>query len=189
MLLISNQLLGQLSPFMVRVGSTYTQSFPDGRHIKNYQLTNIDANISLALINKEHFKLIVCLGAASHNFGLKDISEDKFYTYFRIEEYSNLTTQFELSETNIFPIRGFYLSIRAGLYNQWCFIPSWQMGLLSKPYRKMQFFVQFNDMFYYKVPDDNYLLFDFTDNFYPLGNERWSITAGVVFKLGKKHDG
>ena len=31
-----------------------------------------------------------------------------------------------------------------------------------------------------------YLLFDFTDNFYPLGNERWSITAGVQFGIGRK---
>jgi hypothetical protein len=41
---------------------------------------------------------------------------------------------------------------------------------------------------YYSIPNNNYLLFDFIENYYPLGNERWSITAGVQLGFEKKKE-
>ena len=167
-------------------GISYIQQYPDGSNISNSALPNAEANISYSFINATHFKMNSGMGITTHNFSLKDISENKTYSYFRVEPFASLSISGCLSKESTFPVNRIYAGVRAGFFNQWNFNPSWQVGLISKPFGKVRLYAQFSKMLYYSIPDNNYLLFDFTDNFYPLGNERWSITAGVQFGIGRK---
>ncbi|HPF00362.1 MAG TPA: hypothetical protein PKY63_06820 [Bacteroidales bacterium] len=167
-------------------GLLYIIQYPDGRNISNSALPNAEGKISYSFFNATHLKMNVGVGVATHNFLLKDISENQTYGYLRAEPFASLSLMGCLSEESDFPIHGIYAGIRAGFFNQWNFNPSWQVGLISKPFGKVQFYAQFSKMLCYSIPDNNYLLFDFTDNYYPLGNERWSITAGVQFGFGRK---
>ncbi len=172
--------------FSVFTGFSYIQQYPNGPNISNSALPNAEAEISYTFINANHCKMNVGMGVATHNFSLKDISENKRYSYLRAEHFASLSLMGCLSEENDFPIHGLFAGVRGGFFNQWNFNPSWQVGLLSRPFGKIKFYAQFSKLLYYSIPDNNYLLFDFEDNYYPLGNERWSITAGVQFGLGKK---
>jgi len=170
------------------IGISYIQQYPDGPYISNSALPNAEANISYSFINATHFKMNSGMGITTHNFSLKDISENMTYSYFRVEPFASLSISGCLSKESTFPVHRIYAGVRAGFFNQWNFNPSWHVGLISKTFGKVQFYAQFSKLLYYSIPDNNYLLFDFTDNFYPLGNERWSITAGVQFGIGRKKE-
>lgn len=173
--------------FFANTGFSYIQQYPDGPNIRNNFFPNVEGNVSYAFVNAKYLKVSTGLGLATHNFGLHDVEDDRTYNYLRLEPYGQLSVQGNLSEENSFLVHGLYARFKAGFYNQWCFNPSWQAGIVSKPFGKFSYYLQFSKLFYYKIPDNNFLLFDYTNNYYPLGNERWSITAGVVWKFfGKK---
>ncbi|HBG71980.1 MAG: hypothetical protein A2W93_05350 [Bacteroidetes bacterium GWF2_43_63] len=169
-------------------GFSYIFQYPNGPNISNNALPNAEGKISYSFINAEYLKINAGIGVATHNFLLKDISENRTYSYFRAEPFASLSIIGCLSEENNFLVHGIYAGVRAGFFNQWNFNPSWQAGLISKPFGKVRFYMQFSKLLYYSIPDNNYLLFDFKDNYYPLGNERWSITAGVQFGFRKKKE-
>ena len=174
--------------FSAHTGFSYIQQYPDGPNIRNNFFPNFEGNISYAFVNTKYVKVNTGLGVATHNFGLHDISGNRNYYYLRLEPFGLLSVQGNLSEENNFIVHGFYAGFKAGFYNQWCFNPSWQAGLVSKQFGKFSYYLQFSQLFYYKIPDNNFLLFDYTDNYYPLGNERWSISAGVVWKVFGKNE-
>ncbi|MGD9494466.1 MAG: hypothetical protein AB7V36_14065 [Bacteroidales bacterium] len=169
-------------------GYNHTVQYPNGTNISNNALPNVEGKTTYSFLNTKYFKMNVGMGVATHNFLLKDISENQTYGYLRAEPFASLSLMGCLSEESDFPIHGIYAGIRAGFFNQWNFNPSWQVGLISKPFGKVRLYAQFSKLLYYSIPDNNFLLFDFTDNYYPLGNERWSITAGVQFGFGKNKE-
>jgi len=188
LMLASQICLAQLGRISFFAGFSYLNQYPDGSNISNSALPNAEGKISYSFINAEYFKMNAGIGVATHNFSLKDISENKTYGYFRAEPFASLSVMGCLPEESSFPINSVYAGVRAGFFNQWNFNPSWQAGLVSKPFGKIRFYAQFSKLLYYSIPDNNYLIFDFADNFYPLGNERWSITAGVQVGFGKKKE-
>jgi hypothetical protein len=174
--------------FSTSFGMMYIIQYPNGPNISNSALPNVEGKITYSFLNAKYFKMNTGIGVATHNFLLKDISENQTYGYLRAEPYASLSLMGCLSEESDFPIHGIFTGVRAGFFNQWNFNPSWQVGLISKPLGKVRLYAQFSKLLYYSIPDNNFLLFDFTDNYYPLGNERWSITAGVQFGFGRKKE-
>lgn len=168
-------------------GYNHAVQYPNGPNISNSALPNAEAKIFYSFINTMHFKMNAGIGVATHNFLLKDISENRTYSYLRAEPFASLSIIGCLSEESNFPVYAIYAGVRAGFFNQWNFNPSWQAGLISKPLGKVRLYTQFSKLLYYSVPYNSFL-FNFKDNYYPLGNERWSITAGVQFGFGKKNE-
>jgi len=170
------------------LGLLYIQQYPDGSNISNSALPNAEGKISYSFINAEYFKMKADIGVATHNFSLKDISENRTYGYFRAEPFASLSVMGCLHGESSFLVNSVYAGVRAGFFNQWNFNPSWHVGLISKPLGNVRLYAQFSKLLYYSIPNNNYLLFDFIENYYPLGNERWSITAGVQFGFEKKKE-
>ena len=169
-------------------GFNYIFQYPDGSNISNSALPNAEGKISYSFINAEYFKMKADIGVATHNFSLKDISENRTYGYFRAEPFASLSVMGCLHGESSFLVNSVYAGVRAGFFNQWNFNPSWHVGLISKPLGNVRLYAQFSKLLYYSIPNNNYLLFDFIENYYPLGNERWSITAGVQFGFEKKKE-
>ena len=186
--LFCSALMSNAQHFSANTGFTYIQQYPDGSNIRNNFFPNMEGGASFAFVNAKFLKVSTGLGVTTHNFGLHDVENDRTYNYLRLEPYGQLSVQGNLSEENTFVVHGIYARFKAGFYNQWCFNPSWQAGLVSKSFGKFSYYVQFTKLFYYKIPDNNFLLFDYTNNYYPLGNERWSITAGVLWRVFGKDE-
>ncbi len=177
---------GVAQRFSLSTGLAYIQQYPDGPHILNYPLPNAEGKVSFSFVNAECFKMCLGIGVATHNFGLKKVNADFERTYFRAEPFLSLSVIGCLPETNNTPLQCIYIGARGGVYNQWNFNPSWQTGIISKAYGKIRIYAQFSKLLVYSFPSNYLFKFDYIENYYPLGNERWSITAGIILNICKQ---
>lgn len=177
---------GVAQRFSLSTGLTYIQQYPDGPNILNYPLPNAEGKVSFSFVNAECFKMCLGIGIATHNFGLKVAHGKTNQAYFRAEPFLSISVIGCLPEINNIPLHSIYIGARGGFYNQWNFNPSWQTGIISKAYGKIRIYAQFSKLLVYSFPSDYLFKFDYIENYYPLGNERWSITAGIYLKLRKQ---
>jgi len=171
-------------------GASYNQQYPNGTYIKNYHVPNIEVGVGFR-INRSHvFGLMPDVGLSTHNFGLTRNSDNYSKIYLRVAPYAGLKAlvYFDKNkEGKLFQIG--WVGSRLAFYNRFSPNAFFDAGI-SVCLWNHDFYLKWSTPLFYCFPDQNLWAkpVDMDNYFYPLGNERWSITAGVQFDFGKKRE-
>ncbi len=186
----SGQLKSQNESFSVNAGLLYSVQFPNGNYIKNFYIPNIEGGVQYRILKSHFFGLKPEMGFSTHNFGLTRFSDHYTKLYLRLAPYVglNLLADFDKGgDGRIF--QSLWCGARLEFYNRFSPNAFFNAGL-NLSLLKNNFYVKWSTPLFYSFPDQNLWAkpVDMDDYFYPLGNERWSITAGVQINLQKKKE-
>ena len=178
------------SRFSFNTGITYNQQYPNGTYIGNYWLPNIEAGLQYRILASHLLGMKPEIGISTHNFGLTRYSDDYTKTYFRFAPYAgfNLLADFDKDdEGRVF--QSFWCGTRLEFYNRFSSNAFFNAGL-GFHIGKYDLYLKWSKSLFYTFPDQDLWAkpVDMDDYYYPLGNERWSITAGVVWKVFGKNE-
>ena len=171
-------------------GLSYNQLYPNGTYIKNLYIPNIETGVEYRICKDHFFGISPEAGLSTHNFGLTRYSDNYSKTYLRMAPYAGLKILADFDKNNEGKIfQSVWLGSRLAFYN--CFSPNafFNAGI-NFSLLKNNFYLKWSTPLFYSFPDQDLWAkpVDMDDYFYPLGNERWSITAGVQFGIGRKKE-
>lgn len=171
-------------------GLSYNQLYPNGTYIKNLYIPNIEAGVKYR-IYKDHF-IGICpeAGLSTHNFGLTRYSHDYSKIYLRMAPSAGLKILADFDKNNEGKIfQSVWVGSRLAFYNRFSPNAFFDAGI-SICLWNHDFYLKWSTPLFYCYPDQDLWAkpVDMDDYYYPLGNERWSITAGVQFDLGRKKE-
>ncbi len=189
-------------------GLTYRQLFQDGRYVKNTTLPNFDIRWRVYFFSEKPWRISLEPGFFSRLYSLHDKMYDVTYTSKRVlcpAISLNIEKHFKNTEKDMF-LWGIYAGITpVNLVNEYDWIfncvnfyrVSWylQGGSIYHINSKFSAFAQFNYPWkrnMYNVPINVGLGTNNTLGAYlstpTLGNERWSISAGLVWNVFGKEN-
>ncbi len=205
------QNIGQnISTSSATIGLMYRQLYPDGAYVKNMNLPNLDLRWRIEFFHEKKIRISLKPGAFSRLYKLRDEMYDNTYTSMRclcpaisVNIEKHFSCGDELDKWSLFggaTITNLYengVTWRTFKLLDWVdFTPFsyyLQIGGTYQINKKNLVFAQFN---YPWIRNLDYLPINAglgsgnTPGAYlstpTLGNERWSITAGVQFDIGRK---
>lgn len=187
---INVQLKSQSDKYAFNCGVFYNQQYPNGTYIKNLYIPNIETGVEYRICKDHFFGISPEAGLSTHNFGLTRYSDDYSKIYLRMAPYAGLKILADFDKNNEGKtFQSVWVGSRLAFYN--CFSPNafFNAGI-NFSLLKNNFYLKWSTPLFYSFPDQDLWAkpVDMDDYFYPLGNERWSITAGVRFGIGKKNE-
>ncbi len=169
-------------------GVTYNQQYPNGSYIKNLYIPNIETGVEYRINQNHVFGIMPDAGLSTHNFGLTRYSDNYSKIYLRVAPFAglNILADFDKNNENKL-LKSIWFGPRLAFFNRFCPNAFFNAGV-NFHLCNHNFYIKWSTPLFYCFPDQNLWAkpVDMDDNYYPLGNERWSITAGVQFGLGKK---
>ncbi len=190
LLLVPLMLYSQENKLECALGVSYNNQYPNGTYIGNYWLPNIEAGLQYRILASHFFGIKPEIGITTHNFGLTRYSDDYTKAYFRFAPYTgfNLLADFDKNdEGRVF--QSFWCGTRLEFYNRFSPNAFFNAGL-GFYIGKYDLYLKWSKSLFYTFPDQDLWAkpVDMDDYYYPLGNERWSISAGVVWKVFGKNE-
>ena len=187
-LLVPSILYSQESKLEFASGIRYNQQYPNGTYIRNLYIPNIETGVGFRINRNQVFGIMPELGLSTHNFGLTRYSDNYSKVYLRVAPYAGLKilADFDKNDENKL-LQSLWLGSRLAFYNRFSPNAFFDAGI-SICLWNIDFYLKWSTPLFYSFPDQDLWAkpVDMDDYYYPLGNERWSITAGVQFGIGKK---
>jgi len=178
------------SRFKWKLGFTYNQQYPNGTYIKNLYVPNIETGVEYRICKDHFFGLCPEAGLSTHNFGLTRYSDKYSKVYLRVAPYAGLKLLADFDKNNEGKIfQSVWVGSRMTFFNRFSPNAFFDAGISFYLWNH-NFYMKWSTPLFYCFPDQDLWAkpVDMDDYYYPLGNERWSITAGVQLGFEKKKE-